>query len=290
LKPSLQPFGLAEGRLLLDGVDLADIAAGLEGRPAWVISAAAVLAAGGAAASGGSKPTGAGRSRPVTVDVAAIGPPAVLALLAQAGCWARAASRHELLLATQAGFPPERLVAEAPLLDDGFVIEALSAGVAVLARRGREAAAAVERIARALGLPTPPARGAPPTLSASAFRRSGGLLSRLLSSQPALALDAACELAGSPLVVAMPGASSASEAKRAGREPSRTASLLELTGRPARRSRLLGRPQRGDWVLVLQPGALAARAPHPAWPEPRTVLVSGGLWRLLDARPLPPVE
>jgi len=38
----LEPFGLVEGRLLLEGVDLGDVAAALDGRPAWVISTAAV--------------------------------------------------------------------------------------------------------------------------------------------------------------------------------------------------------------------------------------------------------
>jgi hypothetical protein len=272
----LAPFDLVEGRLRLEGLDLGDIAASLDGRPAWVIGASAVRAAAarGAGARGG----------PVTVAVSAVGPPAALALLAEQGCWAQAASRHELLLAQQAGFPAGRIAAHAPVLDDGFLVEALSAPVAVLVRSGREAERAVERIARALGLDAPPARGAPPVLPASAFGRCGGLLARLLSAGPPLALDAATELRGSPLIVPVSGASAAS--LRPG-SPSRRSSLRELSGRPARPATVISRPQRGDWVLVRTGDALAARASHPAWPAPRSVLVGGGLWRLLDPRPLP---
>ena len=271
----LDPFALVEGRLRLEDVDLGAIAAALDGRPAWLIGATAVRAAAMAGAGGGGA---------ATVAVSAIGPPAVLALLAQSGCWAKAASRHELRLALQAGFPAERLVADAPVPDDGFVVEALGVGVAVLVRSGREAEGHVERIARALGLLLPPGRGVPPELPATFFRRCGGLLARLLSAGPPLAIDALCEARGSPLVVTVPGASAFGlpAAPRA-----RRTRLRDLSGRPARPVTQLGRVQRGDWLLVRTSDALAPRAPHPAWPEPRSVLVSGGLWRLLDARPLP---
>jgi hypothetical protein len=279
LKTRLEPFGLAEGRLFLDGVDLTDVAAGLEGRPAWLIGGAAVLAT-------------LKRTR-VTIAVGAVGPPAVLALLAKAGCWAAVASGHELRLAQQAGFPAPCIAVDAPVLDDGLIMEALSARVAVLRRRGRDEAARIARIGRALALPRPKAKGGPASLSARAFARCGGLLARLLSGPPDLVLDAVWEPAASltsaarttarfaPLVVSLSLASASA---------GRPARLRGLTSTRARPARLLGAPAVGDWVVVLAEDALAVRPPHPAWPLPRSVLVSGGLWRDLDPRPMPPSD
>lgn len=194
MKPRLDPFGLAEGRLRLDGVALADVADGLQGKPAWVISGAAVLEAlelsrarRGAADARGE------RAGAVCVEVGAIGPPAVLALLAQADAWASVASGHELTLALQAGFAPRRIVVQAPALDDGFILEALTARVGVLVRRGGEEAARIARIARGLELPLPKPTGAPAILRPAAFARCGGLLARLLSGPPRLVLDAVWE-------------------------------------------------------------------------------------------------
>jgi len=288
LSPALQPFGLAGGRLRLDGVDLAEIAEGLDGRPAWVISASAVSSALVRAAKGA-----AGRRRAVTVGVGSIGPPAVLALAAQAGAWASVASGHELSLARQAGFPPRRLVVQAPALDDGFILEALSARVAVLVRRGRKQAEEVRRIAIRLGLPQPRPDGAPPRVGARAFARCGGLLARLLDGPPRLVLDALWEPTSGPsLVVPLPAPLAPADATpSAAARPAPSRRRVTLAGLAAARGGpawLLGAAARGDWVAIPAASALAVRPPHPAWTLPGEVLVTEGRWRLLESRPMPP--
>jgi hypothetical protein len=274
VKARLEPFGLAGGRLLLDGVDLGSLAEGLQGRPAWVISGRAVLAAYARAR---------GRRRALVVEVGGVGPPPVLTLLSQAGAWAGVVSGHELALALKAGFPAQRLLVRAPVLDDGLILEALSARVAMLARAGADESLRVTRIARSLKLPVPKASGAPPLLPAPAFARCGGLLARLLAGPPALVLDALWEApAGTAVQVLTLAATSFGSGRRA------TLAALASTRRAP--AQLFGEPARGDWVLVPDPAALAVRPPHPAWPLPRTVLVHGGLWRELDARPMPPSD
>jgi hypothetical protein len=69
--------------------------------------------------------------------------------------------------------------------------------------------------------------------------------------------------------------------------PGRVAAFSSLTTARPVRARLLGTPARGDWVIVADPAALAVRPPHPAWPQPRELLVHHGRWRRLDARPMP---
>jgi len=281
LSRGLQPFALVDGGLQLEGVDLAEVAESLEGRPAWVIAGDAVLAALARAQ---------GRRRAIAIEVAAIGPPAVLALLAPTGSWASVASGHELALARRAGFPGRRIVVDAPVLDDGLILEALTARVGVLVRRGPRESAAVRRVAALMRLPLPAARGAPACVPAATFARCGGLLARLLAGPPAVVLDALWEPAA-------PGRTRRAAAARPpvrvlavqGRlgPPGRVTSLSGLTTVRASRARLLGAPARGDWVIVADPASLAVRPPHPAWPQPRELLVHHGRWRRLEARPMP---
>ena len=277
----LAPFTSVGGRLELDGVDLAEVAESLEGRPAWVIAGSAVLSALARAQ---------GRRRAVGIDVAAIGPPAVLALLAPTGAWASVASGHELALARRAGFPGRRIVVDAPVLDDGLILEALTARVGVLVRRGPREGAAVRRVAALMRLPLPPARGAPACVPASTFARCGGLIARLLAGPPRVVLDALWQpatpgraqratVAGPPIrVIPLQGHLG---------PPGRAASLSSLTTLRPVRARLLGPSARGDWVIVADPTSLAVRPPHPAWPQPRELLVHHGRWRRLDPRPMP---
>jgi len=276
LTRGLEPFALAGGRLELGGVDLAELAEDLQGRPAWLIGGDAALAALARAQ---------GRRRAVGVEVGAIGPPALLALIARTGAWASVASAHELKLAAQAGFSMRRVVVDAPVLDDGLILEALTARVGVLVRRGRREAAAVRRVGALMRLPLPAARGAPPVVPPSTFARCGGLLARLLAGPPRLVLDAlweppaAASRKAAPRVVLGLRGPSASRGRRA-----TLSGLTEARPSPAR---LLGEVARGDWVVVADPASLAVRPPHPAWPQPRDVLVHHGRWRLLDARPMP---
>ncbi|MHC4845859.1 MAG: hypothetical protein ACYTCU_06830, partial [Planctomycetota bacterium] len=113
------PFAVRDGRLCLEDSDLSDLAASLEGHAAWLLGHAAVAAAIEAAGV-------------CTVPLAGIGPPAVLAMLARAGDWARVRSSHELDLARAAGFTRECIVAGGRVLEDGFLKDALSEQVAVL--------------------------------------------------------------------------------------------------------------------------------------------------------------
>ena len=267
----LEPFALVDGGLQLEGIDLAELTGSLEGRPAWVIAGDAVLAALARAQ---------GRRRAVAIEIGAIGPPAVLALLAPTGAWASVSSGHELLLAQRAGFPGRRLVVDAPVLDDGLILEALSARVAVLVRRDRREAAAVRRVAALMRLPLPRPRGAPPCVPASTFSRCGGLLARLLVGPPRAVLDALWEPSG-PAHLQLLAVRARVDAR------ARTTSLSGLTTARKVRARLVGTPGRGDWVLVADPAALGVRPPHPAWPQPREILIHHGRWRRLDARPMP---
>jgi len=277
LTRGLEPFALAGGRLELGGVDLAELTEELQGRPAWLIGGDAALAALARAQ---------GRRRAVGVEVGAIGPPVLLALLARTTAWASVASAHELTLAAQAGFSMRRVVVDAPVLDDGLILEALTARVGVLVRRGRREVAAVQRVAALMRLPLPAARGAPPVVPPSTFARCGGLLARLLAGPPRLVLDAlweppaaAARKATPRLVLGLRGRLSSAAARRA--------TLSGLTESRPSPARVVGEVARGDWVVVADPASLAVRPPHPAWPQPREVLVHHGRWRQLEARPMP---
>ena len=271
----LEPFTLAGGRLELDGVELAGLAEGLEGRPAWVV-------AGGAALSALARAQGLRRA--VAIAVSEVGPPAVLALLAPTGAWASVASGHELALARRAGFPGRRIVVDAPVLDDGLILEALTARVGVLVRRGPREGAAVRRVAALMRLPQPPARGAPACVPASTFSRCGGLLGRLLSGPPHLVLDALWDGGNSRSLTAVLPVATPTASHRVLR-----VTLAALAAERPLPARLLGTAARGDWVIVADSSALAVRPPHPSWPHPQDVLVHHGRWRRLEPRPMPSV-
>jgi hypothetical protein len=276
--------------LHVEGVDLAVLAEELQGSPAWVVSHAALRVA-------LSNQIGT-----CAVAVGRVGPPAVLSLLAEAGCWARAESSHELALALAAGFRPAHVIAGAPVLDDGFIKDALTAGVGMLLRPDREAALNVARIAGALELRQPPAEGAPPDVPADAFKACGGLLAPLLGGPPDLVLDAVWERSGrgqakvlalrEPPLAALP-ADALAAAPRARRRAMRASQAVRLRGLGAQvgvPARLSGLVERGDWVAVPAADAVAVHVPHPAWPLPRSILVREDAWRVLDPRPLPVAE
>ena len=265
----LSPFRFRDGRLVIENVALDDLAAALDGRAAWVLGHRALAGAlkRGLRLGGGA----------VAVPVSALGPREALTLAAQAGCWARAASAHELTLARAAGFAPARLVVGAPVLDDGLLRDALAAGVAVIQAQGEEAQN-VARIARALGHPVSPSQGAPPDLAPGVLRRVGGLLAPLLAGPPALSLDAAWEPRGRGRVAlgALAGPADAS-----------SETMLRGLSGTAAPARLIGTAARGGWVALPDPRAAGPQRPDLAHPLPATVLVRGSAWRLLDARPLP---
>lgn len=276
-----------DGRLHIEGVDLSVLAGELDGRPAFVLSRAAVHAA------------LARQPGTCTIPVGSVGPPALLALLAEAGCWARAVSSHELSIALAAGFRPAHVIAGADLLDDGFIKDALTAGVGMLLRPDRETALNVARIAGALDLRQPAAEGAPPDVPADTFNTCGGLLAPLLRGPPEMVLDAPWQRVGralprllalrEPPRESLPAAALAS-APRARRKAAQARRPVRLAGLGATVSvpaRLTGLVERGDWVAVVAPDAAAVHVPHPAWPMPRTVLVREDAWSVLEERPLP---
>ncbi len=276
--PHVDPFAVRDGRLFLEDVPLEELVVGLHHREAWLISHAAVTAA----------LQGALRGRPGVVSVADVGPRIVLAQCAAAGCWARITSSHELELAHEAGFPPARIVGGGEVAEDGFLRDALTAGVAVLERRGRVAEENLERIAAALGHAVPPRTGAPPDLPVPLLPHCGGLLAPVLAGPPSVAVDAAWELPetgdGRPsrvpvldvIPIALPARRSSSEATVRGLSP----------GRP-HRARLHGPLVRGQWVVVVAPGASAVHRPDPSYPLPTLVMVRGAAWRPLNPRRLP---
>lgn len=267
--PSLAPFRVRDGRLVLEGVELAELAEGLQGRAAFVLGHRALSSAIAHAlrAAGG----------PLTVAVGDVGPREVLALLAAAGCSARAGSAHELQLARAAGFPLERLVVGAPVLEDGLLRDALAAGVTVIEAEG-EVARNLGRIAAALDHATPAATGAPPPLPEATFARAGGLLAPLLSGLPALTLDAAWEPRGRGRVVmaALAGPAAAPV----------EASVRGLRGLAAP-ALMSGAAARSEWVVLPDRRAAQVHRPDPAHPLPLVVMVREGAWRILDPRPWP---
>lgn len=263
------PFRLAGGRLWLEDVALEELAAGLAGQPAWLLGHAALVAllARARRAAGGA----------LLLPVGRIGPREVLALGAAAGDWARIESRHEIGLARDAGFAPGRMLVGGPVAEDGLLVDALSAGLAL---RGPDPAN-VARIAGALGLPLPAAVEPPPELPAGALARAGGLLAPLLSGPPQLVLDAAWRPAGRARVDVR---------ALAGAGPAQDVTLRGLPAATPVPARLVGQAGRGDWVLVPDARAAEVLLPDPAHPLPAVVMVRGGAWRLLDPRPWPAAD
>ncbi len=316
-EPDMPPFTRRDGRLHLEDVDLTDLSGALDGRAAWLVSHAAVEmaiagVAGSSASAGVPAPSAersalraAPESMPYSarcIAVAAVGPLAVLGQIAASGWWAAVRSSHELTLALEAGFPPERLLAGGGVRDDGFVKDALAAGVAVMRHADDEQRANAARIAALLGHELPPEHGAPPAAPAGLLTQCGGLLAPVLRAPPALAIDAVCpRLAASQPVLALhtapPAAADSLLAPGAGGLPAPgvgaliaavAGTLAGLDAGDAPQAALVPpHVQRGEWVVL--PGAAADVLPvDPAHPAARTVLVRGASWRLLPARPLPP--
>jgi len=264
------PFAIRAGRICLEDSDLADVAAFLEGRAAWLVGHDAVSSALEAAGE-------------CTIPLARVGPPAVLAMLARAGVWVRVRSSHELDLARAAGFTRERIAAGGRVLEDGFLKDALTERVAVLECEAGTAANAA-RIGEVLGLALPPSTGAPRDLPAGAFARCGGLLAPLLSDPPALVMDAVWDTPiderAEILPVVGPGGYGAPV----------DVTLEGLEGTGARPARLHGAASRGDWVLVPSTASLAVRGADAAHAPPRTVMVRGASWRVLEPRRFPTTD
>lgn len=282
MKSRSEPFAFREGVLHLEDLPLHELAEAREGHPAWVLSHSAVERA--LVALDGVR----------LVPVAAAGPLEVLGMLAAAGCWAAAWSSHELRLALEVGFPAARVVAAGSVRDDGFLKDALVAGVAVVPVADELDAANVQRIAHWLDREPPASEGAPQLAPADLFDAVGGLLAPVLAPLPALALDAtlpAARRAGAspslhvgeqPVLALVEG-------------PPSTGSVAGLSrwaiaGDEPRAARVHGAPARGDWVVLPHADAAALCAPDPVHADAGWVMVRGGVWRELPPRPMPSAD
>ena len=276
---SVEPFALREGQVYLEDVLVADLVDGLHGREAWLISHAAIAAGLEAELAGGAR----------AVAVAVIGPRVVLAQCAAAGCWARAASSHELELAREAGFRPERIIASGAVVEDGLLRDALAAGVAVIERPAGEGEDNLQRIAAALGHPVPPSSGAPPDLPDALFARSGGLLAPVLATPPALALDAVWEppaRGGAPLPPDGPVVLSVSLAGVGAPEAERAITVRGLGPSPPQPARLAG--PRGARELGGGRGERRGRRAPPGSQPPAAPARDRARRRLAPAQPEAP--
>lgn len=280
-----QPFARRDGRLFLEDVALQDIADGLEGHAARLISRAALERALG--------------DEPRTLGLAAFEDLECLRIAAAAGWCCRVFSRHELQLASRAGLPPERLVISGAVVDDGFLMESLLAGVACfdLGDAERENLA---RIATLLELPPPGVVASPPDAAPDAFDAIGGFLAGVLRAPRTLALDLAWPLgarlgraAGDELRVlalAAPADTDAESGATPG-EPGSVAFLSRGASDPAPSpARLQGSFARGDWAAVPSAAAVQRCNVDPVHEPSLAVLVSERSWRILPARELPPRE
>jgi len=277
------PFTFRDGGLLLEDVNLVNLAGALDGRAAWLISHAAVEAT---LARPARSALESASHDARCIEVADVGPLAVLGQVAVAGWWAAVRSSHELTLALEAGFPPERLLACGGVRDDGFVKDALAADVAVMQHADDEERANAARIAALLDHELPPEHGAPPAAPAGLLAHCGGLLAPVLRPPPALAIDAVCpRLQGGLQAFALHAAPSMAAGAMPAAVPG-TLSGLDVGDAP-QAALVPPHVQRGDWV-VLPVAAAAVRPVDPAHPAACTVLVRGPSWRLLPARPLPP--
>ncbi len=264
------PFQIRDGFLYLEDIDLQELTSHLEGHAVRLISALAVGRVLG-------QVPGAN-----TISIEHGDPPAILAMMANSGCWARVLSSHELRVATLAGFPPERIVAGGRVKDDAYIRDALSEGVALMEHPDPEERENTARIARALGLTMPVGGEAPPDLPERALANCGGLLAPVLRGPPEIAIDSVWPAFQDAAVYPL-------------RPKDMKASYLEGLSMPnvpgvelPVPAWLYGSIQRGDWVVVLPPEGggnvdryIDRQKTHP--PVPR-ILVSGGHWRLLDER------
>jgi hypothetical protein len=271
------PCVLREGRLIVDDVDLAELADQLEGHAVWLLSHGAIARC--IAACDG----------PRTVSVGRVGPPVVLGMFAAAGWWARCHTPRELQAARAAGFPAGRLVATGRVKDDGFLKDALSVPVGVLEIVDDVDAANVARLAAFLECALPPSRGQPAHVAACELHGCGGLLAPVLRGSPQVALDAPwCEWAGDTR--------HGNDPEAHGRvhvwplEPGPTTfgtfeGLTSVAAAPPTAAHMHGGVDafaRGAWALVLADLAFGRPFEDPAWPTPETVMTRDGVWRFLE--------
>jgi hypothetical protein len=254
-----------DGALFCEDVALAELAEAREGRPAWVLSQRALEQA--------------LDGDPVTAAVGAVGPPEVLALVARHDHWAAVCSSHELTLATAAGFGPERMVATGRVRDDGFLKDALLAGVASVSVAEADDGANLARLAEALGVELPPATGAPTLADERWLGATGGLFAAVLAPPPELQLDVTIRpRVGEESVLCLDD----------GPEVAGTLSGLSSHGSDeVQLVAIQGTVARGGWVVLPRSDAAAVHVGDGAHPEPTTVLVRDGLWRELTPRPVP---
>jgi hypothetical protein len=255
------------GALYCEDVALAELAEARAGRPAWVLSQRALEQA------------LAGDGGPVTVAVGSVGPPEVLALVAKHDHWAAVCSAHELQLATDAGFGSDRMVATGRVRDDGFLKDALLAGVAMVSVAEADDGANLARLADALGVEQPPATGAPALADDRWLGATGGLFAAVLAPPPDLQLDASFRLrVGEESVLCLDdGPELAGTLSRLSSHGSDEVQLVAIQGTVAR----------GGWVMLPRSDAVAVHLGDGAHAEPTTVLVRDGLWRELSPRPMP---
>jgi hypothetical protein len=265
---------LRDGRLTVDGVDLGDLSAELEGRAVWLLSHGA-LSRSLAACDG-----------PRTVSVGRVEPPVVLGMFAQAGFWARCQTPGELQAALSAGFPPERLVASGRVKDDGFIKDALLFPVGALETTDDADAANIARMATFLECELPPNSGQPEGVAACALQGCGGLFAPVLIGSPQIAVDASWSrwAQGSELDACarvhvwplQPGP------KQAGTFEG----LTTVASAPPCEASIHGTLIRGDWALVPSDLAFGRLLEDLSRPKPETVMTRDGVWRILEERPL----
>lgn len=283
------PCVLRDGRLTLDGVDLGELAAGLEGHAAWVLSHGAITAC--LAACDG----------PRTVSVGRVGPHVVLGMFAAAGWWARCHSPRELQVALAAGFPAERLVASGRVKDDGFLKDALSVTVGVLETAGEDDAANVARLATFLGSALPPSEGQPASVAACELLGCGGLFAPVLRGPPGLAIDAPwstwsagaqhprdpagdTDCTGDSTVGGTDATQHVWPVTPGAPVRDTLEGLSSVAAAPACATLIHGALTRGEWALMPSLSAFGRPWEDSAWPVPETVMTRDGVWRVLEER------
>ena len=253
---------------------MADIAAGVDGQAVLAVSVGTVRARLEALASVGH-----------ALDVGAVGPVDVLRWAVEAGVALRVRSRHELALALAAGAGGDAVDVVEGALDDGLVMDALSAGVACVAVVDDVERANVARIAAHLGLPAPDVRELRPAAT-HALVGCGVLLALVARAGEALVVDALLP-DGVGVVHALV---SESEAEGAPRREGVVRGLAEWPLREGLATARVGEPARGDWVALTCATAVAPWGAHVAQPTPEVVLAEAGRWRFAEARALPPTR
>lgn len=259
------------GTLLVDDVHVEEIVAQLDGRPAVVVSEAAVRRA--ARACG-----------PRVVDAGAVDADEVLAALVDEGWWVRLRSSHDVGRAVAAGVPVERRVAGGGVRDDGFLKDALAAGVGAIEHDDDVERSNAERVAAHLGGGWPDDDVAPPPdAPADAFAGCAGLLAAVLGDHDGLRIDAPWPVVAAPREVVVLPLEAPADA------PSRATSLVGLGPRDARSTpaTVLGHTPRGSWVAVPLADGLSPPRVDASHAAPERALVRGALRRILTPRPWP---